>query len=75
MKQIPYEDSLLDVYFNRIFSTSEKYFVELKRDDVPVACFDMKQDKLDRWIVVDRVPTWVRGLAPELTGAIIDHRS
>ena len=65
----------LDVHLSRIATTPERYFVELKKNDFPIASFDMKEDSMNRWKPVEPAPNWVRGLTDELSDAINKHRN
>jgi len=75
MNYIPHENFLLEVHLNRIVTTPERYFVQLKKNDMPLASFDMKQDVFERWKPIEPAPGWVNGLVPELNDAIRNHRS
>jgi hypothetical protein len=74
MNYIPHGRSLLEVHLNRIVTTPERYFVELKKDDVSVASFDMKNDGFDRWKPIEPAPDWVEELVAELNAVIQTHR-
>lgn len=75
MNYISHEDSLLEVHLNRIATTPERIFVELRKDDMPLASFDMKQDVFERWHPIEPAPDWVSGLVPELNDVIKNHRN
>lgn len=74
MKYVPHENHLLEVHLNRIAAIPEKYFVELKKDEISIASFDMRRDKFaGRWKVIEPVPQWVSSLTDDLNEAINDH--
>lgn len=74
MKYVCYENQLLEVHASKIEGTSEKYFVELRKDDLSLAAFDMRREKYgNRWRIIEPVPHWVNSLADDLNDAINDY--
>ena len=73
MRYIPHENMFLELHLSRIITTPERYFVELKKDDVNIAAFDMKRDGFDRWKPIAPAPAWVDDLIVELNEAIKKH--
>ena len=70
---IPLDDKLLNVRFNKIASPSGKYFIDVNSGELSVASFEMQRDHFNVWKITNAVPEWVVGLEPQFAQAIIKN--
>jgi hypothetical protein len=67
---IPFDNKILNVRFNKIACPSGKYFIEVNSEEFVLAKFEMQRDHFNVWKVTNAVPQWIINLESEFAQAI-----